>query len=148
LMVFLDFASGNKIYNGRRAALESMSNNFNQSTTVLGAWKKEGDVTDMPRYLNNDPVGNTRFSSRWIEDGSYLRFKTVTLGYNFPMKHTFTKIFTNARVLLTARNLATFSKYKGYSPEVGNFVNPLSYGVDYGNVPPLKSIIIGIQLGL
>ena len=148
LSVFVDFASGGDIYNGRRAILESMSNYYNQSTSVLGAWRNEGDKTNMPRYLNGDPVGNARFSSRWIEDGSYLRLKALTLGYNLPLTTTFKKVFASARVSLTARNLVTLSDYSGYSPEVGNFSNPVMYGADYGNVPPLKSFVFGIQLGL
>ncbi|HEY6902589.1 MAG TPA: SusC/RagA family TonB-linked outer membrane protein, partial [Puia sp.] len=80
LSVFVDFASGNKIYNARRAALESMSNYDNQSISIYRHWRNEGDVTDMPRFANGDPSGNTRFSTRWLEDGSYVRFKAITLG--------------------------------------------------------------------
>jgi TonB-linked SusC/RagA family outer membrane protein len=148
LSVFVDFASGNKIYNAKRAALESMSNYDNQSTHVLRHWKNEGDITDMPRLLNGDPVGNTRFSSRWLEDGSYARIKAVTVGYTFPLKTVLKGIFTNARVLVTAQNLYTFSNYKGSSPDVANFANPVMYGIDYGNVPPQKAVIFGVQLGL
>jgi TonB-linked SusC/RagA family outer membrane protein len=148
LSVFADFALGDKIYNARRAVLESMSNYDNQSTDVLRYWKAEGDQTDMPRPQDGDPVGNGRFSTRWLEDGSYVRLKAVTLGYTFPLRGMFKGVFNNARILVTAQNLYTFSKYKGYSPEVGNFGNPVLYGVDYGNVPPLKSLILGIQVGL
>ncbi|MBS1664651.1 MAG: SusC/RagA family TonB-linked outer membrane protein [Bacteroidetes bacterium] len=148
LSVFVDFASGNKIYNARRAALEAMSNYDNQSTSVIWHWRNEGDVTDMPRLANGDPSGNTRFSTRWLEDGSYLRFKSITLGYTFPLKGVFRGVFKSARVLVTGQNLYTFSKYKGYNPDVANFSNPIIYGVDYGNVPPLKAVIFGLQVGL
>jgi len=148
LSVFMDFAIGAKIYNARRAALETMSNYNNQSTNVLRYWKNEGDQTDIPRLLNGDPVGNSRFSSRWIEDGSYIRLKAATLTYNLPLKKMLKNVFNNARMMVTGQNLVTFSKYTGYSPEVGNFANPVMYGVDYGNVPPLRAIIIGLQLGL
>ncbi len=148
LSVFVDFAYGNKIYDAKRAALESMSGYDNQSTDVLRHWRNEGDITNMPRLLNADPVGNTRFSSRWLEDGSYARIKAVTLGYTFPLKGAFKGIFTNARVLVTAQNLYTFSGYKGNSPDVGNFANPVMYGIDYGNVPPLRAVVFGMQLGL
>jgi TonB-dependent starch-binding outer membrane protein SusC len=148
LSVFMDFAVGGKIYNGRRAALEAMSDYSNQGTSVLRYWKKEGDITDMPRPLNGDPVGNARFSSRWIEDGSYLRLKATTLAYNLPLKHVFKNVFNSARLLVTAQNLVTFSKYKYNSPEIGNFANPVMYGVDYGNVSPLRTVVVGVQLGL
>jgi len=148
LSVFVDFASGNKLYNARRAKLESMSNYDNQSLSVLQHWRNEGDVTGMPRPADGDPAGNSRFSSRWLEDGSYVRFKAITLGYTFPLKGVFRGVFKNARVMVTGENLYSFSKYKGYNPDVANFANPILYGVDYGNVPPLKSVLFGLQLGL
>jgi TonB-linked SusC/RagA family outer membrane protein len=148
LTVFADFAAGGKVYNARRAALESLSGYDNQSTDVLRYWKAEGDVTDMPRLANGDPSGNTRFSDRWLEDGSFLRLRALTLGYSLPLKRALKGVFNSARVMVTAQNLHTFSKYKGYSPEVGNFGNPIMYGIDYGGVPPLKTFMLGIQIGL
>ena len=148
LTVFMDFATGNKIYNAHRAALESMSNYDNQSVSVLGRWQKEGDVTALPRALHNDPVGNTRFSSRWIEDGSYARIKALTLGYNFPLTGLLKGSFKNARLSFTAQNLHTFTNYSGYSPDVANVSNPTLYGVDFGNVPPLKTFLVSVKLGL
>jgi TonB-dependent starch-binding outer membrane protein SusC len=148
LSVFIDFALGNEVYNAQRASLESMSNYDNQSTSINDRWRKEGDVTNMPRLLHGDAVGNNRFSSRWIEEGSYARFKAITLGYNFPLKGVFKNVFKTARVLITAQNLHTFTNYKGFSPEAGSVANPMVYGADYGNVPPLKAIIAGVKLGL
>lgn len=148
LTLFVDFAAGGKIFNARRAMLESMSDYSNQSVNVLRYWRNEGDQADMPRLQNGDPVGNARFSSRWIEDGSYARLKAATLAYNFPLKRMLKGAFNNARILVTAQNLVTFSRYKDNSPEVGNFANPVMYGVDYGNVSPLRSFILGVQLGL
>lgn len=148
LSIFTDFAVGGKVYNARRAALERVSDYSNQSTDILNYWKNEGDKTNTPRLQNGDPVGNGRFSNRFIEDGSYVRIKTITLAYNLPLTGILKKAFSNARVMATAQNLVTFSNYKGYSPEVGNYANPNMYGVDYGNLPPLKSIVFGVQLGL
>lgn len=148
LNIFIDFASGNKVYNAHRMLLESMSNYDNQSVTINNRWKQEGDVTDMPRALHGDPVGNTRFSSRWIEDASYARFKAVTLGYNFPLRGAMKGTFKNARVALTAQNLYTISNYKGYSPEAINLTNPMLYSVDFGNIPQLRTFLVSIKLGL
>lgn len=148
LSVFIDFAVGHEVYNAQRAALESMSTYDNQSTAVLGHWTNEGDITGMPRLLHGDAVGNNRFSTRWLEDGSYARFKAITLGYNFPLKGIFKNVFKNARVLVTAQNLYTITKYSGFSAEVGSITNPMVYGADYGNVPPLKTFMAGIKLGL
>lgn len=148
LNVFVDFASGNQVYNAQRAALESMSTYDNQSTTVLNRWRTAGDATNIPRALQGDAVGNTRFSTRWLEDGSYLRFRALTVGYNFPLKGMLKGVFTNARVMVTAQNLHTFSNYKGFSPEAGSITNPIMYGVDYGNVPQLRAFLLGVKLGL
>jgi hypothetical protein len=148
LSVFMDFALGNEIFNAHRALLESMSNYDNQSTVVNNRWLGEGDVKNIPRALHGDPVGNTRFSSRWVEDGSYARFKTITLGYNLPLKGFLKGTFKNARITVTGQNLYTFTDYKGYSPEVANVSNPVMYGVDYGNVPQLKAFLVGVKLGL
>jgi TonB-dependent starch-binding outer membrane protein SusC len=148
LNVFVDFAVGNEVYNAHRAALESMSTYDNQSTSINTRWRNEGDVTNMPRVLYGDAVGNTRFSSRWIEDGSYARFKAITLGYNFPLTGALKGVFKTARVSLTAQNLYTFSNYEGYSPEAANVSNPVMYGVDNGNMPQLKTFLIGVRLGL
>lgn len=147
LTVFMDFALGGDVYNAQRASLEAMSTYDNQAVSVNSRWRNEGDATGMPRFLHGDAVGNTRFSSRWIEDGSYLRFKAITLGYNIPVREN-RKVFKSARILLTAQNLYTFTKYTGYGPEVGSSSNPLAYGADYGNVPQLKTFVVGLHLGL
>jgi TonB-dependent starch-binding outer membrane protein SusC len=149
----MDFAEGNEVFNAHRALLESMSNYDNQSVSIEGRWRNQGDITNMPRLLHGDAVGNTRFSSRWIEDGSYLRFKAVTLGYNFPLTGSLKSVFKTARVLVTAQNIYTFSKhgstrYTGFSPEAGNVSNPIMYGVDNGSMPQLRTFLIGVRLGL
>ncbi|HEV8514703.1 MAG TPA: TonB-dependent receptor, partial [Cyclobacteriaceae bacterium] len=85
LAIFLQFSYGNNIFNGSRLFLESLQRGDNQTTAVLRRWEKPGDITDIPR-ATTDPVAaadNVRVSSRFIEDGSYLRIKNVTLGYTF-----------------------------------------------------------------
>ncbi|MFD2162720.1 SusC/RagA family TonB-linked outer membrane protein [Paradesertivirga mongoliensis] len=148
LNVFLDFSVGNEVYNGQRAYLEAMSGYNNQSAKVLNRWMKEGDVSEMPRALHGDAVGNNRFSSRWIEDGSYLRFKSVSLGYTVATEKFLKGVFKSARIVLTGQNLHTFSNYSGESPEVANVNNPILYGQNYGSLPQLKSFLLGIKLGL
>lgn len=146
LNIFLDFALGRDVYNAQRATLEAMSNYDNQSVNINDRWRANGDVTSMPRFLHNDPVGNTRFSSRWIEDGSYLRAKAITIGYNIPAKET-RKAFKSARIFLTAQNAFTITKYKGYGAEVGSITNPVTYSIDYGNVPQLRVFVAGVHIG-
>lgn len=147
LNIFFDFALGREVYNAQRAALEAMSNYNNQSVTVLQRWRAEGDVTHMPRFAHDDAAGNARFSSRWIEDGSFWRCKAFTIGYNIPAKES-RKLFKSARILLSAQNLFTVTSYKGYGPEVGSVTSPVTYSIDYGNVPQLKTFMAGIRLGL
>jgi TonB-dependent starch-binding outer membrane protein SusC len=146
LNIFVDFALGREVYNAQRAALEAMTNYDNQSVHINDRWRTNGDVTSMPRFLHNDPVGNARFSSRWIEDGSYFRFKAIAIGYNVPTKET-RKAFKSARIFLTAQNLFTITKYKGYGAEVGSITNPVTYSIDYGNVPQLKAFVAGVHIG-
>lgn len=146
LNIFMDFALGRDVYNAQRATLEAMSNYDNQSVNINDRWRANGDVTSMPRFLHNDPVGNTRFSSRWIEDGSYLRAKAITIGYNIPAKET-RKAFKSARIFLTAQNAFTITKYKGYGAEVGSITNPVTYSIDYGNVPQLRAFVAGVHIG-
>ncbi|MBW4888512.1 SusC/RagA family TonB-linked outer membrane protein [Mucilaginibacter sp. HMF5004] len=149
LTVFMDFAYGNQVYNAQRAALESMSNYDNQSTTILNRWRQDGDIATMPRLQYGDPEGNNRFSSRWIEDGSYVRFKSVTFGYNMPLKSKkLGSVFKSVRIQVTGQNLYTFTKYKGYGPEVGSAVNQIMYGADYASLPQYKTVYLGVKLGL
>jgi TonB-dependent starch-binding outer membrane protein SusC len=149
LRVFMDYTFGNQVYNAQRARLEAMSGYDNQATTVNSRWRNPGDQTDMPRLLHGDAVGNTRFSSRWVEDAAYIRFKTITLSYNVPAAISEKlRFLNNGKIYATAQNLHTFTRYKGYDPEVASITNQVMYGVDYGNVPQLRSFIVGLRLAL
>ena len=86
LDVCFNYSLGNDVYNYMRSQLEGGSRFMNQTTALLRRWQVEGQVTDVPRITFQDPLGNSRFSGRWIEDGSYLRPKTVTLSYDLPLK--------------------------------------------------------------
>lgn len=148
LNLFFDFSYGNQVYNAQRALLEAMSGYDNQSTSIQGRWQKPGDRTAMPRMLHGDAVGNSRFSSRWMEDASYTRLKALTLGYTVPEGSGRFKFLNGARLYATAQNLLTLTGYKGYDPEVANISLGHMYGVDYGSVPQLRSYIIGVRLAL
>ncbi|MGV3505210.1 MAG: SusC/RagA family TonB-linked outer membrane protein [Adhaeribacter sp.] len=148
LNLFFDFSYGNQVYNAQRAQLEAMSGYDNQSTAIQGRWQKAGDQTAMPRMLHGDAVGNTRFSSRWIEDASYTRLKALTLGYTVPEGSARFRVLQGARIYATAQNLLTLTGYKGYDPEVANVSLGHLYGVDYGSVPQLRSFILGVRLAL
>ena len=141
----INFVSGNKIFNYVRYQNEKMTGLENQSAYVLNRWVYEGQVTNVPRPLWNDPMGNSSFSSRWIEDGSYLRVSNVSLSYKIPNKFL---EFRNAEFYVSASNLLTVSKYLGYDPEFSYSYSHDEQGVDYGQTPQARQFIIGIKLGL
>ena len=153
LSVFLNWSYGNDIYNMTRAALTGMIDDYNQSTEVLSRWRNQGDVTNMPRalYGSNSVSGAaaTDASSRYIEDGSFLRVRNVTLGYNLPAALV-NRIRLNAvRVYATAQNLYTFTNYSGLDPENQNTGGGLipTLGVDYLTQPQPRVYTVGLNIG-
>jgi TonB-dependent starch-binding outer membrane protein SusC len=151
LTVLAQFTYGNDLYNGSQAVSESMSQFQNSTKHVLNRWRKEGDVTDVPRADHSDPGLNKRASTRWIEDGSYLRIKTVTLGYTMPASLLKKVNLKSARLYLTAQNLLTLTRYSGIDPESSfdNRGNPDVYdlGYDYGNYPQYRTYMLGLTIG-
>lgn len=139
------FVTGNEVFNYVRYLNERMSDLSNQSASTLRRWQYEGNNTNIPRALYNDPTGNALFSSRWIEDGSYIRFKQLTLSYTVPDKILF---FRNAAFYFTMENIVTFSRYLGYDPEFSYSVRPMEQGLDYGMMPQSLQLMAGIRFGL
>jgi TonB-linked SusC/RagA family outer membrane protein len=145
LSAFVQFVTGNEVFNFVRFRNEQMSTLANQSTNVLNRWQYEGHQTDVPRALWNDPIGNSEFSTRWIEDGSYMRIKNLSLSYTIPDDFL---AFRSAQFYVSASNLFTFSKYLGYDPEFSYSQDQLMQGIDYGLTPQPRQFIVGIKLGL
>jgi hypothetical protein len=122
-----------------------MHNNFNLGKDALDRWQQEGDVTDVPRAIRDDPNGNIKKpSTRNLYSGNYMRLKNVTLGYTLPKKFTSSLKIDNFRIYATARNLLTFTKYPYFDPEIGG--NNTNRGIDDGKYPQARTIIIGVQL--
>ena len=138
------YSKGNKAYNAVRRSLESMSSTVNQSTAVNRRWSMEGQVTDMPKAVWGDPIGNNDFSSRWIEDASYLRMKDITLSYEF--NKTFLNFFRSGTIYITGENLFTFTKYLGLDPEFSYSPTDATQGFDYAKVMQPKAVKIGFNL--
>ncbi len=136
---------GNKLFNYLRYKNEAMTGLENQSATVLNRWQYEGQETDIPRALANDPIGNSAFSTRWIEDGSYVRVKNVTLSYRIPDEFF---AFKNAEFYFSVNNAYVFSNYLGYDPEFGYSFSNIHQGIDYGLMPQPRQFIAGIKVGL
>lgn len=148
LNMLAQFTYGNDVYNGTRAISESMSLFQNGTKSLLSRWRKEGDVTDIPRADHNDPGINKRPSTRWIEDGSYLRIKTLTLSYNVSQQLLNTIKIKSLRLYATAQNLLTFTNYTGIDPEANTFVNSVTdIGIDYAAYPQYRSFYVGINVG-
>lgn len=139
------FMSGNDVYNYTRNQLESMSNYSNQTKAVRNRWRTDGHITDIPKATWGDPMGNSRFSNRWIEDGSYLRLRTLTLSYQVPFRPGFVKY---AMVYVTGTNVFTLTKYKGYDPEFSATESVFGQGVDNTLEPQFRSVLLGLRIGL
>jgi TonB-linked SusC/RagA family outer membrane protein len=145
------FSYGNDIYNAAGTYQSTGFNNYldNQTVDQLNRWQKPGDITDVPKssFGSGNGIGN---SSRFIQDGSFFRIKNVTLGYTLPadlVKHGYMQ---SVRVYITAQNLATFTKYTGYDPEVNTFglgANIIALGHDFYTPPLPKTFLAGINVG-
>ena len=145
LDVCFNYSLGGDVYNYMRQQLEAGSRFMNQTTAMARRWQVEGQVTDMPRISFQDPVGNSRFSDRWIEDGSYLRLKNVTLSYDLPLSTTFLQ---GLQFWVQASNLFTITKYLGSDPEFVSTSAVLGQGIDMGSVAQSRSIMAGIKINL
>lgn len=154
LNLFFDGSFGNKIYNYTRARMESTNELNNYGASVLNSWTKENPNTNMPRYAKKDTNGNySRWTDRWLEDGSYFRLKTLELGYTLPK--TFTNKFKvgNLRIYTAMDNLFTITNYTGYSPDLGanddmmgGGSGIMTSGCDHGRYPLARTISFGLQL--
>ncbi|KAF0199485.1 MAG: TonB-dependent receptor [Bacteroidetes bacterium] len=149
LNVFFQGSYGNDIFNATRVDLEGMFDSKNQSVDVLDRWKNPGDITDMPRAVGNGNVDNVRNSTRFIEDGSYLRLKSLTLSYQVIDNNPKVKALKRVSVYVTGQNLITLTNYSGFDPEVNAFgSSAVSMGVDYGTYPQSRTIVFGVNVEL
>ena len=139
---FLHSIYGNDIFNGTRIYIEGPTDLDNQTTNVLRRWQKPGDITDIPR------IGDDLKSSRFIENGSFLRIKNVTFGYSLP-KDLLKKIYMkSARIYVSGQNLYTFTTYSGMDPEV-NYASTdnIIMGTDFFTYPQSRTILMGLNIG-
>ena len=155
LNLFIDGMAGNKIYNYPRYCLESGSFSGNLSTTVANSWRPDNQDTDMPRFSKSDGADNKlAYTDRWLEDGSYVRLKTVDIGYTFPKQWIQRAGIQKLRLYVSMENLLTLTKYSGYSPDLGESssagvsYNIFSRGIDQGRYPIPRTFSFGIQVNL
>ena len=145
LSATMTYSVGGDVYNYQRMILESGSRFMNQTVAMTNRWMGEGQVTDVPRIDFEDPHGNSRFSDRWIEDGSYLRLKNVTLSYRIPIMSTYLQGVT---IWGSANNLFTLTRYLGSDPEFSSSNNILTRGIDRGLLPQSANFSLGIKINL
>ncbi|MFC0186460.1 hypothetical protein ACFFJX_30110 [Pseudarcicella hirudinis] len=149
--MFWQGVQGNKIWNSSKYT-KLLDYGNNHLTDQLRAWTPTNTNTDIPRNTILDPANNKRSSSFYVEDGSYLRLKSIQLGYTLPASFTQKIKIDRARIYVSSQNLLTFTSYTGYSPEVGrNGGNTqarglFGAGVDVEAYPQAKSFFLGIDI--
>ena len=153
--VLLQGVSGNSIMNGAGGFMSANGDWFdNQTRDQLNRWQKPGDITQVPqaRWNWSGAIPNgIGASSRYVFDGSYLRVKTVSLGYNFPAPLLSRMKLTNLRAYVTGQNLFTFTKYPGWDPEVNTDYRTVNapntaQGADFYSAPQIKSVLFGLNV--
>ena len=142
LNIFIQGVYGNKIFNANDINQESMTTGENETARTLQRWEGAGTSNYMPRAVYGDPNNNSRISTRYIEDGSYMRIKNITLGYTFPKNILQHMKFSTLRIYAACENVCTFTHYSGFDPEVG--IN----GVDYSVYPVTRTVSVGLNLNL
>lgn len=139
-----NFSHGGKVYNAVRRQMESMSNFDNQSQAVMRRWTEEGQVTNVPRATYGDPLGNSAFSSRWLEDGSYLSLQELTFSYSFDKP--FLNFFRSGTLYVTGENLITWTEYTGLDPVFGYGYGEAYQGLDLSKVQQPCNVKFGVNL--
>ncbi len=146
LNLFAQGVQGNKLFNGLRYLTLQASvsgQNYNMLREILNAWSPTNTGGTIPRISQTDANSNFGNTSDWfIENGSYLRIKNVTLGYTLPESLTKRIKLNSLRIYVTANNLLTFTKYSGFDPEVGMD----EQGIDKGRYPQARGLFAGINV--
>ena len=145
LQAVLNYSLGNDVYNYQRSLLEGGAYFLNQTTAMQNRWTTEGQQTDIPRVSYLDEMGNSRFSDRWIEDGSYLRLSNVTLSYHLPIQSTYLQGIT---IWGNATNLFTLTRYLGSNPDCAMGSSVLCQGIDRGLLSAGRSFSLGVNINL
>lgn len=140
-----NYSVGNDVYNFYRQQLENGASFFNQTTAMANRWTVEGQKTSIPAVAYGDPVGNSRFSDRWIEDGSYFRVKAIKLSYEVPVTVNWLQ---GLSVWCAAENVLTLTDYEGNDPEFSVNNNVLYQGIDAGLLPQSRSFHLGVKVNL
>jgi len=145
LNIFIQGTYGNDVFNASRIDMEGMYDQKNQDIRVLKRWRYPGQITDVPKATTD--MSNVRNSTRFLENGSYLRVKDITLSYELPASLIKTVKLSKLTVFGTAQNLLTLTKYTGFDPEVNAYgTSGVELGVDYGTYPHARTFIFGLNV--
>jgi TonB-linked SusC/RagA family outer membrane protein len=149
LSIAIQGTQGGQILNLSRRFFDNLEGGGNNLTLALDRWRSPEDPGNgkVPRANARTTGNNNAVSSRWVEDGSYLRIQNISLGYRLPRAVTDRLKLQRVRIYASAQNLYTWSKYLNYNPEVSNYEGPLTGGVDYGSYPLSRTITFGINVG-
>jgi TonB-dependent starch-binding outer membrane protein SusC len=140
LNLMFSYSYGNDIFNSTRIYTETLTQS-NQTTTILRRWQNPGDITDVPKAS----VYNQRISSRFVEDGSFIRLKNIRLSYELPVTLISKAGMKRLELFVAGKNLLTFTSYSGIDPEVNyNGLNAIALGTDFFTCPQSKSLLIGL----
>jgi TonB-dependent starch-binding outer membrane protein SusC len=145
LDIFLQGSQGNQILNSNRFELESGNGLSNASENMLNRWTPDNPSNVYPRANRN--ADYLHMSDRYLEDGSYIRVKTITLSYELPEKLVNAVKLTKVKLYITAQNMFTITNYTGFDPEVGSFgMDNTRLGYDFGSYPSVKTYIVGATI--
>lgn len=148
LNVFLQYSVGNEIYSELNHQRNSIVRYNNLSTDALDRWREQGDVTNFPRLIRDDPKqSDSRVQSRWVEDGSYIKLKNVNLRYTLKPEWVQKLGLRKVDAFINASNLITWTKYTGFDPDVNSY-SGLRVGLDEGSYPQSRSFMFGLTFGL
>ncbi|MBW3571768.1 MAG: TonB-dependent receptor [Gemmatimonadetes bacterium] len=149
LSVFTQFSQGNQIFNGNRIYTDAFGTYLDNNTgAALDRYSPDNPNGTQPRATIEDPNDNARSSSRFVEDGSYVRIKNAVLGYNVPASLAGRAGFRSLRVYVQGQNLKTWTDYSGFDPEV-NFsgAQNITRGIDFYTLPQARTITVGLNVG-
>jgi hypothetical protein len=146
LSTFFNFVYGNKVYNDSRAYFDNdgLYDSYNAMVPQSGwtRWQKPGDIATEPKAVQGGNNNSNQQSTRYLENGSYLRLRNVTLGYQLPKDWISSLKIRSARIFVSGDNLVTFTKFSGVDPEVD-----LSSGTSSFKYPISRKILFGINVG-
>ena len=144
LNILITGSYGNDIFNASRIETEGMASANNQTTTVLRRWRIPGQQTDV--FRSDNPAWNVKNSSYWVEDGSYLKVKNITLSYDITSPKLKRINITRIQPYISLQNFITWTGYSGYDPEVSQSESATQMGIDWGTYPNVRTVVVGLNL--